>query len=130
MPRKSKGEILRDKVKEALVPAEECPYEVPENWCWTYLLQGGAECKDRFRKPVNGEQRKKMVGNIPYYGATGQVGWINNYLTDEELVLLGEDGAPFLDFYKDKAYLIEGKAWVNNHAHILKSYYGHIGNQY
>ena len=42
-------------------------------------------------------------------------------LTDDELVLLGEDGAPFLDKTKNKAYMISGKAWVNNHAHILKA---------
>ena len=52
------------------------------------------------------------------------------YLTDEQLVLLGEDGAPFLELLKDKAYLIEGKAWVNNHAHIIKSHYGEVGNKY
>ena len=48
----------------------------------------------------------------------------------EQLVLLGEDGAPFLDPSKNKAYLIEGKAWVNNHAHILRSFFGRTGNVY
>lgn len=57
----------------------------------------------------------------PYYGATGQVGWIDDYLFDEELFLLGEDGAPFLDQIKNKAYLIRGKSWVNNHAHVLRA---------
>jgi len=58
-----------------------------------------------------------------YYGATGQVGYIDDYLTDGEYVILGEDGAPFLDHRKNKAYLINGRSWVNNHAHILKSYF-------
>lgn len=58
---------------------------------------------------------------FPYYGATGQVGYIDGYLIDDEYVLLGEDGAPFLDSFATKAYIIRGKAWVNNHAHILKS---------
>ena len=71
-----------------------------------------------------------MQGDIPYYGATGQVGWINNFLTNEHLVLLGEDGAPFLDYTKDKAYIIDGKSWVNNHVHILKSFYGKESNFY
>ena len=44
--------------------------------------------------------------------------------------MLGEDGAPFLDMDKNKAYIISGKAWVNNHAHILKSRFGHYGNEY
>ena len=58
---------------------------------------------------------------FPYYGATGQVGWIDSFLTDGEYILLGEDGAPFLNPYAEKAYIIYGKAWVNNHAHILRS---------
>jgi type I restriction enzyme S subunit len=49
------------------------------------------------------------------------VGWIDEALFDEELVLLGEDGAPFLDPNKHKAYMIHGPAWVNNHAHILRA---------
>ena len=117
-------------LEEALVPAEEQPYKVPENWCWTYLLNGFAECKDGNRKPINASERAEREGDIPYYGATGQAGWIDDYLTDEQLVLLGEDGAPFLELLKDKAYLIEGKAWVNTHAHIIKSHYGEVGNKY
>ena len=119
-----------EKLAQALVPVEEQPYKVPKNWCWVYLIKGAAECLDSFRKPINATERADREGEIPYYGATGQVGWIDDYLTDEELVLLGEDGAPFLDLIKDKAYLITGKAWVNNHAHILRSYYGSVGNRY
>ena len=125
---KEKALTLEEKLAQALVPVEEQPYEVPENWCWVYLTKGFAECKDVFRKPINATERSGRSGEIPYYGATGQVGWIDDYLTNEELVLLGEDGAPFLDLMKDKAYLIFGKAWVNNHAHILISLFGHSGN--
>ena len=75
---------------------------------------------DSRRIPVNGEERAKRVGDVPYYGATGQVGVIDKHIFDEELVLLGEDGAPFLDSGKPKAYLIRGKSWVNNHAHVLR----------
>ncbi len=121
------------KKKEApanpFVPAEEQPYPIPENWCWAYLT-GFTECLDSFRKPINATERAGRSGTVPYYGATGQVGWIDDFLTDEQLVLVGEDGAPFLDRMKDKAYMIEGKAWVNNHAHILRSYFGPIGNFY
>lgn len=127
---KKKDLTPEEKLAQALVPAAEWPYEVPGNWCWVYLISGFAECLDGFRKPINASERATRIGDVPYYGATGQVGWIDDYLTDEELVLLGEDGAPFLELMKDKAYLISGKAWVNNHAHILKSYYGHAGNLY
>ena len=117
-------------LEQALVPVEEQPYAVPGNWCWTVLSMGYAECLDNFRKPVNANERARRDGDVPYYGATGQVGWIDDFLTNEQLVLVGEDGAPFLDPVKNKAYVIEGKAWVNNHAHILRSYYGSTGNFY
>ncbi|WP_374538550.1 restriction endonuclease subunit S [Chitinimonas taiwanensis] len=58
---------------------------------------------------------------MPYFGATGQVGWIDTHLFDEDLVLLGEDGVPFLDQGKPKAYRVSGKSWVNNHAHVLRA---------
>ena len=95
---------------------------------WVRLIGNVNSCLDGYRKPINSSERAKRVGKVPYYGATGQVGWIDDYLTNEHLVLLGEDGAPFLDLLKDKAYIIFGEAWVNNHAHILKSYFGEIGN--
>lgn len=82
---------------------------------------------DTFRSPVNNTTRQKLISGIkeselfPYYGATGQVGLIDRYLIDGEYVLLGEDGAPFLDSFARKAYIINGKSWVNNHAHVLKS---------
>lgn len=85
------------------------------------------EICDSMRSPINKEERAKRIAGkpaaelYPYYGATGQVGVIDGYLTDGEYVLLGEDGAPFLDAFATKAYLISGKAWVNNHAHVLKS---------
>ena len=81
------------------------------------------------RKPVNAKERQsriegKDIGELyPYYGATGQVGYIDGYISDGEYVLLGEDGAPFLQPTATKAYLIHGKAWVNNHAHVLRSKY-------
>ncbi len=117
-----------EKLQQALVPEAEQPYKVPANWCWTYL-KNVSDCLDNFRKPINANERNARLGDVPYYGATGQVGWIDDYLTNEELILLGEDGAPFLDLLKNKAYLINGKAWVNNHAHILRSKFGTMGNR-
>lgn len=128
MAKKKEPLTPEERLQAALVPDGEQPYKVPENWCWTYLTKGAAECLDSFRKPINASERANREGDIPYYGATGQVGWIDDFLTNEQLVLVGEDGAPFLDLIKDKAYIIEGKAWVNNHAHILRSRFGNIGN--
>lgn len=85
------------------------------------------EIWDTLRKPVNAKERQNRIEGkdihelYPYYGATGQVGYIDGYISDGEYVLLGEDGAPFLQPTATKAYLIHGKAWVNNHAHVLRS---------
>jgi hypothetical protein len=73
-----------------------------------------ADILDSRRIPVNAEERAQRRGDVPYFGATGQVGWIDEPLFDEPLVLLGEDGAPFLDPFRSKAYLISGPSWVNN----------------
>lgn len=90
-------------------------------------LSDAVDICDTLRRPINAKERqarisgKKQSDLFPYYGATGQVGYIDDYITDGEYVLLGEDGAPFLDAYSEKAYIITGKTWVNNHAHVLRS---------
>lgn len=85
---------------------------------------------DSQRVPVNKAERASRVGDVPYFGATGQAGWIDKSIFDEELVLLGEDGAPFFDSSKPKAYLINGPAWVNNHAHVLRARSGATSNKF
>lgn len=103
--------------------------ELPAGWERTELLDL-VDVLDARRIPVNSKERADRVGNVPYFGATGQAGWIDEALFDEELVLLGEDGAPFLDPTKQKAYLISGPSWVNNHAHVLRARAGVTTNRY
>ena len=84
-----------------------------------------ADCLDSMRVPLNAEEREKIPGSIPYYGAGNIQGYIDKYLFDEELVLLLEDGDAFDDYYnKSIAQYISGKTWVNNHAHVLRPH-GH-----
>jgi type I restriction enzyme S subunit len=90
----------------------------PATWNSTNI-EGVAECLDRIRKPVNREARATRVGSVPYYGANGQVGWIDQHLFDEELVLVVEDES-FVGRTKPFSYVIRGKSWVNNHAHVLR----------
>ena len=79
-------------------------------------------CFDNKRKPLNKLERQKIQGNIPYYGSTSIVDYINDYIFDEELILVSEDGGYFYDFEtKPIAFYIKGKSWVNNHAHIIKN---------
>jgi type I restriction enzyme S subunit len=75
---------------------------------------------DHRRVPVSAVERAKRPGSVPYYGAAGRVGSIDEKLFDEPLLLLGEDGVQFFDQSKTKAYLIDGPSWVNNHAHVLR----------
>ena len=89
-------------------------------------LSSICEILDNKRIPLSDNERQKRIKNkkidvlYPYYGATKQVGYIDDYIFDDELILLGEDGVMFYDISKPKAYLIKGKSWVNNHAHVLK----------
>ena len=72
---------------------------------------------DSQRKPVTKKDRKE--GPYPYYGATGIQDYVDSYIFDGRYLLLGEDGAKWGAMDKS-AFIIEGKCWVNNHAHILK----------
>jgi len=69
------------------------------------------------RQPVSSD--KRTSGEYPYYGASGIVDYINDYIFDERLLLVGEDGAKWGAFEKT-AFTAEGKYWVNNHAHVLR----------
>ncbi len=94
---------------------------IPEDW---EVARIGDYCDilDNKRIPLSSEVRANMQGSIPYYGANGVLDYIDEYIFDEELVLLAEDGGNFSD-YKTRpiAYMIVGKSWVNNHAHILRA---------
>lgn len=72
---------------------------------------------DRLRKPITKKDRK--AGPYPYYGATGVLDHVDGYLFDEPLVLIGEDGAKW-EAGANSAFAIDGKTWVNNHAHVIR----------
>ncbi|TXS73194.1 MULTISPECIES: restriction endonuclease subunit S [unclassified Streptomyces] len=93
--------------------------EIPAGWK-TVRIKDIAECLDRLRKPVNNAERAKRKQIVPYYGANGQVGWIDEALFNEPLVLVVEDET-FTGRTKPFSYLISGPSWVNNHAHVLRA---------
>ena len=85
---------------------------------WKYLPLGEiCDILDSKRKPIT--KNKRLVGSIPYYGATGVLDYVKDYIFNEKLVLLGEDGAKW-GAGENSAYIIDGKSWVNNHAHALR----------
>lgn len=80
-------------------------------------IDEACEILDNKRKPIT--KKDRVEGDYPYYGATGVLSYVEGYIFDEKLVLLGEDGAKWESGDKS-AFIIHGKTWVNNHAHVLK----------
>ena len=93
--------------------------EMPERWDKT-KFENICEFLDHKRVPIKLSDRNKRIGNIPYYGASGLAGWIDDYLFDEPLLLVAEDGENLVSRKLPIAYSINGKSWVNNHAHVLR----------
>ena len=81
-------------------------------------LEDCCEILDSKRIPVTANKRRN--GKYPYYGANGLQDYVDDYIFDDELVLLAEDGGNFNSKDKPIAYRVSGKCWVNNHAHVLK----------
>ncbi|MBV6490304.1 MAG: hypothetical protein CNCCGFBP_00760 [Fimbriimonadaceae bacterium] len=124
-----KAEELRAKRRAAIALLDQLPQAIflemfgdpvtnPKNW-HVRTIEETTECLDRFRKPVKASDRPD--GPIPYYGANGLQGWIDRALFNESLVLVAEDGGHFENPTRGVAYRIDGPAWVNNHAHILRA---------
>ena len=81
-------------------------------------LDSLAENLDSMRKPVTSGYRE--AGHIPYYGASGIVDYVKDYIFDGNFLLISEDGANLIARNTPIAFSISGKSWVNNHAHVLK----------
>ena len=82
-------------------------------------LEEVCEILDSRRVPITAKDRK--AGIYPYYGANGLQDYVAEYIFDDELVLLAEDGGNFGSKERPIAYRVSGKCWVNNHAHVLKA---------
>jgi type I restriction enzyme S subunit len=111
----AEGKVKRSK-PQAFVDDDDRPFEVPSTWAWVRLGEV-VEVLDSLRKPVTKGDRKP--GPYPYYGASGIVDYVSDFLFDEDLVLVGEDGAKW-GAGDQTAFAISGKTWVNNHAHVLR----------
>ncbi len=84
---------------------------------WKMLGDLG-ENLDSKRKPITSGLRE--AGSIPYYGASGIVDYVKDYIFDGDFLLISEDGANLLARNTPIAFSISGKSWVNNHAHVIK----------
>ena len=94
--------------------------EIPAGW-EVKKLAWLTVCLDGRRVPLNSIDRSTMRGEHPYWGANSIVDHVDRWLFDEELVLLGEDGAPFFDRTKPVAFHVNGRIWANNHVHVLRT---------
>ena len=82
------------------------------------FVEDCCEILDSMRIPITAGDRKE--GEYPYYGANGIQDYVADYIFDDELVLLAEDGGNFGSKERPIAYRVSGKCWINNHAHVLK----------
>ena len=92
---------------------------IPISSSWEVIpLLNLCENLDSKRIPITSSDRE--TGDVPYYGASGIVDYVKDYIFDEPLLLISEDGANLLARSTPIAFSISGKTWVNNHAHVLK----------
>ncbi len=85
-----------------------------------YALEEVVEFLDGQRKPLESAERANIRGRYPYYGASGIIDYIDKYIFDEPLLLLGEDGANIINRSTPLCFIATGKYWVNNHAHVMR----------
>lgn len=114
----NKGKKLRTPADVNFTPLIELNSDFPTSWRQTRFTDI-SDCLDSIRQPINKTERMKRVGNIPYYGANGQVGWIDDFIFNEDLVIIVEDET-FIGREIPFSYIIRGRTWVNNHAHVLR----------
>ena len=102
----------------------ELKREIPEGW-GVEKLGDIAICHDSKRVPLSSNDRELVKGKIPYYGATGIMDYVNDYIFDGDYVLMAEDGSVMTEKGTPILQRISGKNWVNNHAHVLEPIKNH-----
>lgn len=103
----------------ALFPSALTPDNLPLGW-EKKKLGDVILCFDSKRIPLSKKQREEMKGGVPYYGATSIVDYVNKEIFDDVYLLMGEDGSVIDENGKPFLQYIWGKAWINNHAHVLQ----------
>ncbi|WP_061204924.1 restriction endonuclease subunit S [Lactobacillus crispatus] len=111
------GKIKKSKKLPAITDDEK-PFDISDSWEWVrlgsilYNLDGK-------RVPVSVSERNKKAKVYDYYGASGVIDKIDNYIFSKPLLLISEDGANLLARRTPIAFIATGKYWVNNHAHVF-----------
>ncbi|EFJ1935652.1 restriction endonuclease subunit S [Escherichia coli] len=100
------------------ISEEEKPFELPQGWEWVRLGDATYN-RDAERIPLSSDERMNRKGDFDYYGASGIIDKIDDYIFDKPLLLIGEDGANLINRSTPIAFMAYGQFWVNNHAHVL-----------
>lgn len=103
---------------------EELKREIPEGWSTT-TIGDITICHDSERIPLSSKDRVNMVGDIPYYGATDIMGYVDKSIFDGDYVLIAEDGSVMDEEGHPILQRVTGQVWVNNHAHVLEPIKNH-----
>jgi type I restriction enzyme S subunit len=114
--------------KETSFKQEPSIGEIPRAWSSAHVGEA-VEVHDSKRIPLSEIDRSKRKGGYPYCGANGIIDYIDDYIFDGEYVLLAEDGGSYGKF-ENTTYIMKGKFWVNNHAHILQAVESKTSNQF
>ena len=124
--------IIQQAVTQGLdptVPMKDSGVEwigkIPAHWR-LMSLRYAFEFMDHKRLPLSAIEREKKKGIYPYYGASGIIDFIDEYIFDQSLLLIAEDGANLLSKSTPLCFIATGKYWVNNHAHVLKPKFGDL----
>ncbi len=107
------------------IQESELPFDIPENWVWERF--GNLVINyDSQRRPVTKSDRKTTKGLYDYYGATGAIDKVDEYIFDGEFLMIGEDGGNFF-VDRDNSFIARGTFWANNHVHVVQPIVCDIG---
>lgn len=100
------------------ITPKDCLFEIPKTWCWERF--GNLVVNfDSLRKPVTKSERKRLLGQYDYYGATGAIDRVDDYIFDGDYLMIGEDGGNFF-VSRDNSFIARGRFWANNHVHVVQ----------
>lgn len=117
------GGVIRRTTSFPTVEEKEEPFTLPRGWVFCRLGEVSI-CRDGQRIPLSKSEREPRRGKYPYYGASGIIDHIDDFIFEEDLLLVGEDGANLVNRSTPIAFIATGRYWVNNHAHVLDTVNG------
>lgn len=120
----AEGKLKKEKPL-APISEDEKSFELPKGWEWVRFGDALIN-RDAERIPISSDIRLGKKGDFDYYGASGVIDKVDDYLFDKPLLLIGEDGANLINRSTPIAFIARGKYWVNNHAHVLDGINEHL----